>query len=202
MTKLILIRHGETNYNLENRYCGFSNPSLNDKGIQQCKRLANRLKMLRIDKICSSDLKRAYQTAEIIFKNNSIEKLVDFREMNFGIFEGLKYEEIVKKYPKFYTQWVNNLTEIRIPDGEGLLDLSKRVKARLSFILSRDESKTIAVVTHSGPIKVILCDTLKFTLNKFWQIKQEVGALNIIDYTKETSPVVVKMNSISHLSCL
>lgn len=198
--RLILIRHGLTDYNLENRYCGFSDPPLNDKGVWQAKKLADRLKNLKIDNIYSSDLKRAYETAEIIFKNNSAEKLADFREMNFGIFEGLKYEEIIKNYPKLYMDWIDNPMEIKIPHGEGLNDLNKRVKERLSFILSQHRGKTLAVVTHSGPIRILLCEALRFDLKMFWKIEQEVGALNIIDYTKESSLVVIKINDISHLS--
>jgi broad specificity phosphatase PhoE len=173
---------------------------LNNKGIWQSKKLAAKLKDIRIDKVYSSDLIRAYQTAKIIFKNNSIEKLADLREMNFGLFEGLKYQDIVRKYPTLYRDWVDNPEKVRIPAGEGLKDLSKRVKERLSFILSQYEGKTLAVVTHGGPIRVILCDALKFDVNMFWKIRQEIGALNIIDYAKESAPVVVKMNGTSHLS--
>lgn len=200
MTRLILIRHGETDYSLQNRYCGFSNPSLNNKGIWQAKKLADRLGDPSSVKAYSSDLKRAYETAKIIFKNNSIEKAADFREMNFGLFEGLKYEEIVRRHPKLYRDWVDNPEKVKIPNGEGLRDLRKRVKERLSLILSQQPGKTLAVVTHSGPIRVILCDALKLGLNMFWQIGQEAGALNIIDYAKESSPVVVKVNDISGLS--
>lgn len=200
MTRLILIRHGETDYSLKNKYCGFSNPSLNDKGIWQAKKLADRLGDPSSVKVYSSDLKRAYETAKIIFKNNSIEKIADFREMNFGLFEGLKYEEIVRRYPKLYRDWVDNPEKVRIPNGEGLRDLRKRVKDRLSLILCQQPGKTLAVVTHSGPIRVILCDALKLGLNMFWQIGQETGALNIIDYAKESSPAVVKVNDISGLS--
>ena len=200
VTRLILIRHGETDYSLQNRYCGFSNPSLNNKGIWQSKKLADGLGDLSPVKVYSSDLKRAYETAKIIFRNNSIEKVVDLREMNFGLFEGLKYEEIVRKYPKLYRDWVDNPEKIKIPNGESLSDLRKRVKERLSFILSQQEGKTLAVVTHGGPIRVILCDALKSDLNMFRQIGQKIGALNIIDYAEESSPVVVKMNDTSYLS--
>jgi len=173
---------------------------LNNKGIWQSKRLAYRLEELSPVKIYSSDLKRAYETAKIIFRNNSIEKEVDLREMNFGLFEGLRYEEIVRKYPKLYRDWVDNPEKIKIPNGESLSDLHKRVKERLSFILSQHEGKTLAVVTHGGPIRVILCDAFGFDVNMLWQIGQEIGALNIIDYAGESSPVVVKTNDISALS--
>ena len=98
MVRLLLIRHGQTNYNSQNRYCGFSDPPLNDTGIWQCRQIPARLKDSKIDKVYSSDLLRARQTAEIIFGNNSIEETTDLREMNFGLFEGLKYEQLIEKY--------------------------------------------------------------------------------------------------------
>lgn len=199
MTRLILIRHGETDYNLQNRYCGFSNPSLNKNGIWQSKKLADRLVNIKVGKVYSSDLKRAVETATIIFKSNSIEQLSDFREMNFGIFEGLKYDEIVKKYPSRYKNWINSPAKIKLPNGEALEDLVERVRRELTFILSRHKDGKVALVTHGGPIRVILCDALKFNLDSFWKIKQDIAALNVIDYPENSSPIVVKMNDTSHL---
>jgi len=200
MVRLILIRHGETDYSSQSRYCGFSNPPLNNKGIWQSKKLAAKLKEVRIDKVYSSDLIRAYETAKIIFGDNSIEKTMDLREMNFGLFEGLKYEQIIEKYPELYIDWIDNPEKVKTPNGEGLVALNKRVEKRLSFILSQHKGKTLAVVTHSGPIRVVLCKALKFELKMFRQIEQELGALNIIDYAEESPPMVVKMNDISHFS--
>jgi alpha-ribazole phosphatase len=200
MTKLILIRHGETDYNLQNRYCGFSNPSLNKNGIWQSRKLADRFSNIKVEKIYSSDLKRAIETAKIIFKKNSIEQLPGFREMNFGIFEGLKYDEIVKKYPSLYKDWIDNPIRIKLPNGEALEDLVERVRKRLTFLLSQHKDGEIALVTHGGPIRVILCDALKFNLASFWKIKQDIAAINLIDYPEGSSPTVVKINDISHLT--
>lgn len=217
MTRLILIRHGQTDYNLENRYCGFSDPPLNDKGIAQAKKLTDELKDLKVDKVYSSDLRRAYETAKIIFRNSSLEKLANFREMNFGIFEGLQYKEIIKKYPLLYRDWVNNPMKVKIPGGEGSENFRKRIEEKLSFILSKYINETIVLVSHGGPIKFILCNALlKFnplalgnndskqnrgvTPQMFWQIQQEVGALNIVDYPKVAAPKIIKMNDTSHLA--
>lgn len=199
MARLILIRHGETDYNLQSRYCGFSNPPLNNKGIWQAKRLAVRLEDISIEKVYSSDSKRAYETAEIIFKNKPIERFPDFREMNFGIFEGLKYDEIMKKYPEIYKQWINSPKKTNIPGAETLSKLSKRVKEKVASILSHHKEKTIAIVTHAGPIRIILCDASKCGLEMFWQIKQDIVALNIIDYPEGSLAKVVAMNDTAHL---
>lgn len=198
MTRLILIRHSETDYNLQNRYCGFSDPLLNSKGIWQSEKLAAELKAGEVDKVYASDLKRAYETAAIIFKGNRIEKRENFREMNFGIFEGLTYEEIIQRYAKLYRDWLNNPSKVKIPHGEGLTELKRRVKECLSSILFRDKGKIITVVTHGGPIRIILCAALKYSLKDFWQIRQDIAALNIIEYSEKMEPYVVKMNDTSH----
>ena len=199
MVRLLLIRHGETDYSSQHRYCGFSDPPLNDKGISQSQQLAARLKDSKIDKVYSSDLLRARQTARIIFGDSSIEETADLREMNFGLFEGLKYEQLVEKHPELYRGWINNLEKVKIPNGEGLRDLSKRIEKTLSLIISRNKDKTAAVVTHGGPIRIVLCKALKFDLRKFWKIEQQLGALNIIDYKQVMSPEIIKMSDISHL---
>lgn len=199
MARLILIRHGQTDYNLEKRYCGFSDPPLNAQGIWQAEKLADRLNGLKIDKVYSSDLKRARQTAEIVFRDILIEKSTDFREMNFGIFEGLGYEMIIKEYPHLYSEWINSPAKIKIPGGEGLIDLKRRVLEKLASILSVHVDDTIAIVSHAGPIRVILCNGLGYGLKIFWQIEQEPCALNIIDYSEARSPIVVARNDTAHL---
>jgi alpha-ribazole phosphatase len=196
MVRLILIRHAQTDYNLQKRYCGFSNPPLNDKGIEQVKRLAKRLKGLKIDKIYSSDLKRAYQTAQIISKNNSVEKLTELREMNFGIFEGLSYQEIMSKYSRIYRKWLRSPQEIVIPEGESLIALTSRVRDILVEILSNNQGRTVAVVTHAGPISIILCDILKVSLDLIWQIKLEHAAIKIIKFIQGEGRILNGQNYI------
>jgi len=128
MTRLILIRHGQTDYHLENKYCGFSNPSLNKNGIWQSEKLAAELKSAKVNKVYSSDLKRAYEAAAIIFKGNPIEKTPEFCEMNFGIFEGLRYEEIVQKHAQAYKNWIDNPMKVRIEvRADELLEQFKKI---------------------------------------------------------------------------
>ncbi len=199
MTKLILIRHGETNYTRDNRYCGFSDPSLNEKGIRQSKKLSQRLKQLKVNIVYSSNLRRAKQTAKIVFKNILFKEIADFREMNFGEFEGLKYNEVIKKNPLFYKNWIDDPEKIVIPGGEKFKKFVKRVRKGLSQIITKNTDRTISLVAHGGPIRIILCDALGLDLKKFWQIKQETGALNIIDYHNKTQAAALKINDISHL---
>jgi len=201
MKKLIFIRHGETDYNLGKQYCGFSNPSLNSKGILQAKKLKSKLigLNLKVDKVYSSDLRRAVETAKIVFKSKPLELNSDFREMNFGIFEGLNYQEIMQKYPQIYIRWIDDPLNIKPPEGESLVDLFRRVKRGLSKIFTQDKDETIAIVTHAGPIRIILCEALNYKLDYFWKIEQDISALNIINYPENSPPVIVKVNDTSHL---
>ncbi len=195
MARLILIRHGETDYNSQKRYCGFSDPSLNEKGRWQAERLAKILWNVKIDAVYSSDLRRAYETAEIIFRDNSIVKLADFREINFGVWEGLTYSEIIEKHPEIYKRWIDNPMEVNIPGGETLKDFCGRIRKKLIFVRScHKEGETIALITHGGPIRIILCDALGYNIKEFWQVAQDIGALNIIDYPNNAKPKVIKIN--------
>jgi alpha-ribazole phosphatase len=198
--RLILIRHGETDYSLARRYCGFSDPPLNGEGIRQSRQLAARLTGMRIDEVYSSDLVRARQTAEIVFPKQSAASIADWREMNFGLFEGLTHEQIMDRYPTIYRKWVDDPAEVRPPEGEGLRDLRKRVQERISAAVSRHKGRTVAVVTHGGPIRIALCDALQFGPAGFRQVPQALGAWNAIDYAEGTPPGVVVMNEVSHLA--
>ena len=127
-TRIILIRHGETDWNRGRRYCGFSDVDLNSKGIEQARKLCGRLSREKIDRVYSSDSIRALNFARIIFKGSVIEAMPELREMNFGIFEGLTHEEIMKKPYKIYTKWLDNPFCITVPEGEGLCDFKKRIE--------------------------------------------------------------------------
>ncbi|MFH1753456.1 MAG: histidine phosphatase family protein [Candidatus Omnitrophota bacterium] len=199
MTKLILIRHGETTYNKENRYCGISDPELNNTGVAQAESLGRRVRGLKVEKVYSSDLRRAVQTASIAFNVEAVEHLPDFREIDFGIFESLRYDEIIKKHKEHYINWTTNLIHGRIPQGETLSELFDRVRAGLSRLLSQNKYSVAALVSHGGPIRVLLCDALKLGMDSFWQIEQRNAALNIIDYSDDQEAAIETMDDISHL---
>ena len=196
---MILIRHGETDYTLQKRYCGFSDPPLNNRGREQAKALADRFKTDRIDVVYSSDLERALRTAEKVFAGKSVRRSANFREVNFGIFEGMKYEEIVEKHPRLYDRWLENPAECKIPGGETLRVLEERVNAGLLSILSKHKGKIVVLVTHCGPIRVVLSGIMGLDPSKFWGIAQGTAAVNIIDFVEGASPAVVKTNDTSHL---
>ncbi|MFH1777982.1 MAG: histidine phosphatase family protein [Candidatus Omnitrophota bacterium] len=193
--KLFLIRHGETNYNQQRKYCGFSDEPLNKTGKTQVKKLFCNIKNEEIDRVYASDLKRAVQSAQLIFPHRAVEQIVDFREMNFGVFEGLTHDQILVKYPRLYNRWLKNPARVNIPKGENLKILDKRVNTRLAKIISQNQGKTIALVAHGGVVAVILCRVLNVGLEKFWQMIQRNTALNVIEYSNGTQPRVIKIDA-------
>ncbi|MFH1309748.1 MAG: histidine phosphatase family protein [Candidatus Omnitrophota bacterium] len=199
ITRLILIRHGQTDYNLQNRYYGVIDPGLNGEGIKQAEQLKFEMRRYNIDEVYSSDLRRAYDTAKLVFENYNIQKCSNFREINFGILEGLTHEEIMDRYPKLYGDWLEDPENISLPQGEGVKDLTRRVLRGVIQIVKRHKGRTVSIVTHGGPIRVLINFVNKNKPNEFWKIRQETAAINIFEYDNNLVPKIVISNNVSHL---
>ncbi len=198
-TKLILIRHGETEWSCQRRYCGFTDIDLNEKGRAQAKQLSKKLSEEKIHKVYSSSMKRAFQFARIVFKDKPLEEIGTLREINFGLFEGLTYKEIMERYTEIYRKWLDNPLETIIPSSESLNSLATRVRKALGKILSCNNSRTVAIVTHGGPIRIILCDALKLNLRNIWQIEPKLAGLSVIEFVKGKNKVHL-LNDTSYLN--
>jgi len=194
--KVILIRHGQTNDNLEERYSGFSDTGLNEYGLVQARLLKEKISSFGVEKAFSSSLKRAFDFARISFGSDDVEMIPELREMNFGIFEGMNYPEIMGKYPKIYNQWVKDSFKDRAPKGESFSDLKKRVLSAFRGIVDSNKSKTFMVVTHAGPIRVILGEILK--LKNIWELVPKSGGMSILEFSKGKGKVLL-LNDDSHL---
>lgn len=159
MRRILLVRHGETESTRGRRYCGHQDEPLNGEGKRQAVLLSRRLAGERIDRAFSSDLARARLTAEIILEGRPVKAAEDsrLREIHFGFWEGMTHEEILSRHGTSYGQWLKD--PIRpIPTGESLPALRDRVIQCLEEIVrsSRSGQGSILVVTHGGPIAVIL----------------------------------------------
>ncbi len=130
-TRLYLIRHGEVvNHGV---YNGQTDVDLTPRGLNQMQDLRERLKEKKIAAVYSSDLKRTRLGAEIIAQPHALipESFSQFREMNFGRWQGLTYKEVLEKYPEDIPQWLRNLEHFRIPQGESLRDVWERVRPKI-----------------------------------------------------------------------
>lgn len=159
MLTLYLTRHGETQWNIERRLQGSKDSPLTERGLNQAKNLRDRLKSENIDVIYASPTKRALDTAKIIAEANDTPIVVcdDFKEVGFGEYEG-KY---IKDLPmignnNFLEEMFCGNHEIKLVNGETLLDVKARTFKKLESILKEDENKTILIVTHGMALKVIM----------------------------------------------
>ncbi|MFA5271409.1 MAG: histidine phosphatase family protein [Candidatus Omnitrophota bacterium] len=196
-TKLILIRHGQTHDNLEERYSGFTDTCLDEYGILQAKLLKKRISSLGIEKAFSSSLKRAFDFARISFGSSDVKMVPELREMNFGIFEGMNYPEIMNKYPDIYNRWVKKSFRTKASKGESLGDLRKRVLSAFNNIINSKKSIVNMVVTHAGPIRIILSEVLK--IKNIWDLVPKSGGVSIIEFCKGKGKVLL-LNDDSYLS--
>lgn len=179
-TRLILIRHGETDWSLEKRYCGLTDACLNKKGIEQAGELCKRLEKESIDRVYTSDLKRALEFARILFKDKEIEVIPELKEMNFGIFEGLTHEDIMEMHAEIYKKWLRDPSKTAIPKGDSLIDFKERIERALARLISLNKDKTLAIVTHAGPIKIIMSKIMKS--KNVWGINPELGSFRSCVY--------------------
>ncbi|HDP69251.1 MAG TPA: alpha-ribazole phosphatase [Actinobacteria bacterium] len=184
MTKVYLVRHGETEWNAKGKYLGLTDIPLNDNGERQAKALSSFLSEERIDAVYSSALTRTIQTARIIAKSHGLKvlKIPELNEVDFGEWDGLTYFEIKDKYANLADDWLNKTSEVQIPGGETWSHFKERVMIGLRKIMNENEDKNILIVTHGGPIKAIISEVLELNSTSFWKIRQDRGALNIIEF--------------------
>lgn len=203
MTKVILVRHGETLWNLEMKYQGHCDVALTKKGIKQAELAANSLAKEPISAVYASDLCRAFATAESIANKHNLQvtAIPELREINFGQWEGLTYDKINSQWSDIMAKLFTHPDEIEIPDGETFREVKERATIALSKLIKKHPNETIVVVSHGGTIRTILCAILNIHLNHLWNIKQDNTAINILEYY-DNQALVSLVNGTSHLDSL
>jgi len=153
-TRLILVRHGETDWNAEGRYQGQADPPLNARGREQARRVAQKLRDKGVDVIYSSPLKRALETAKAIADETGAPLFIEPRlmEINQGVWEGKHVSDIQREYPEIFRQWEEDPWHTHIPGGETLQQVQERVYAAIDDIIERHQGQTVVLVTHRTPI--------------------------------------------------
>lgn len=185
-TRIILVRHGETDWNKERRYLSFTDIECNQTGKRQVLSAGQSIKNEKIVVVYASDLRRALNSATLLFADIAIEVSPDLREMNFGIFEGLRYEEIVARHQDIYRQWIDGPFKTTIPRGESFDAFKARVMSKIRDIVAANPGKTAAVVTHGGVIRLILWHIFK--AKSFWDVKMvKPGSVTIIEAAQDFS---------------
>ncbi len=200
MITLYLIRHGQTIWNHSGRYQGITDVPLSELGKQQADRLVNYFEDIELDAIYSSDLSRAYDTAVPLAKNKNltINSRSELREIDFGEWEGLTYEEIDSRWPGAIMQMYFDVTSLRISKGETFLDLMARSAKVIDEIEKEHSNESVAIVCHGGTIRCLLCTLLDLDLKYAWKFKQDNANVTIIHFYGKRN-LLALLNDVHHL---
>ena len=201
MSRLLLVRHGETELNSAERYWGHSDIKLSALGVRQAERLRDRLAAQKIDVVYSSDLQRAWATAKTIASGHQLEVITcaELREINFGKLEGLNFEEISQLFPEFTAKWrVQRSTDIEFPGGESLNELNNRVSNFVGRLKKRKADETVLVVAHAGVLRSLICQLMEIELQHIYHIRLDLASLSILE-TYPTGAILTLLNDTSHL---
>jgi len=190
-TRLYLVRHGQVAEGQAHRYHGHNDVGLSPEGVRQLEELAAQLKAMPLAGVYASDLRRAFRGAEIISRGRELtpEAVPEFREINFGVWEGLSFEEIAAQYPEDLEARFRDLASFRIPGGESLMEVRARALPRLQELITRHPGQALAVVAHAGVNRIILSDALGLDLSRLFHLDQNYGCLNIVDYFPDLAVV-------------
>jgi len=194
-TRLFLLRHGETQANIEQRYQGQGSSDLSELGILESSSLSKALAKEKFSAIYSSTLSRSFETARIIAKPHSIDviQVPGLIERHYGEWENLTFEEIKKRYTKIYESWLIEPGKTRIPGAEPLTELQKRGVTAIENLIGKHKDRAICVVGHGGMNRAILFHYMNIDLNNFWRIKQDNCCVNLIEF--DGAPMVTLLNS-------
>ena len=172
-THLLLVRHGETDYNRNHVIQGTRDVPLNDAGRQQARELSRKLSNIPIHAAYSSCLNRAYDTAKIIAEPHDlpVERYSELNEMDFGNFEGSLYKDVKELWDVLPEAWRHGEVKRGFENGENPLQVLDRAKAGLKSIIAKHPSETVLVVTHGRLMRILLSDWFGVGLTRMDEIK-------------------------------
>lgn len=200
MSRLLLVRHGITEFNSTRRFAGYSDVEMSAEGYRQVEKLHERLVNEKIDAVYASDLKRALVTAEILSPGRRMEIVAcpELREINYGQAEGLTFQEISHHYPEVAELITNFNLRLEFPDGESFEGFIARTIKFLDRLEKHEPSDTILIVSHSGPLRTLVCRLLGIEQDHWWQIRCDNASLSIVD-TYPRGAIISLLNDTSHL---
>ncbi len=202
MTRIIVVRHGQTAWNegQGERFRGRAEVELDDKGIKQAGATAARLAQWEAAAIYSSPLKRALSTANILAEPLKLqvqptEGLID---IDYGRWQGLSLKEAVEDDSKLYELWLKSPHLVTFPQGESLEQVQKRVVSAVESLVPQHPGQSIVLVSHKVVCKVLFCSLLGLDTSHFWELQQDPCAINLVE-VGENAVAIVSLNDNCHL---
>lgn len=201
-TTLLLVRHGETEWNKLGKFQGCTDIELSKDGINQAENLKLKLNE-EFDVIYSSPLKRAYETAKILAKDTDkdITILEDIREINFGEWEGLTISQISEKYPEIFKVWRTDKKEAPFVGGDASTkNAVNRTLRCIIDIIKKHKGEKIVIVAHGGIIKAALIGLFNWDMSMYHKIALGNTCINTVTFDDEMKPTIIGINDTSHLN--
>ena len=196
--RVLLLRHGETDASARGRCYGKLEVPLSERGRAQIELAARLLHSLRPEVIVSSPRMRAVESAQIVASvcKLPVETEPDFAELDFGDFEGLRYQDIERDQPEFYARWMASPTAVTFPNGESYAAMTERVTAAYGRRVQSAVSKKLVLVAHGGVNRIILAHVLGIVPARLFRLEQSYAGISCIDYYDAT-PVLRVMNALA-----
>ncbi len=201
MTEIIIIRHGETEWNKTGRFQGHSDVPLSAEGRTQAETLGKNLIVDHVDAIYASDLTRAMETAAPLAARFGLPVISDpqLRELNFGAWEGRNFNDVNAENPNAMKNFYTDPEQADIPESEPFPEFQRRVAGRVREIVAHERGKRVVIVSHGASIRILLADLLSMPIRSIWHLSQLNTAVNKIRFEDDGFAVVTLMNDTSHL---
>jgi len=197
---VILVRHGETEWNRREIFRGRADVKLNRRGRDQARALSLALEERDLGAVYSSPLSRAVETAEAVAEPHGMPTEIEdgFVDFDYGLWQGLPHAEVRQRYPRMHRDWVERPHTVRMEGGESLRMVRRRAMQALMRVVDKHQDETVAIVAHRVVNKVVLCAVLELDNSHFWRIQQDTCALNVFQWSHGRF-VIRLLNDTCHL---
>jgi alpha-ribazole phosphatase len=200
MLELILVRHGETEGNKKRIYQGWTDTKLNENGLRQAERLAQRLKNKDLDAIYSSPLSRALATALAInrYHGLGVQTVENIKEIHFGEWENMSGQQLEQLYPDYFNKWRRDYKSFTAPGGESLEAAYSRINSWINKLIKNNPKGSFLIVSHAGAIRAMVSGLVGRGVEGHWNYiisNCSITKINVFD----GFPVLAVLNDVSHL---
>jgi broad specificity phosphatase PhoE len=201
LAKILLVRHGETEFNSALRYWGRTDVNLGPVGLRQAEQLRDRLALERIDYVYTSSMRRAVLTARIIASLHCLEAACcpELREIDFGKIEGLDFTEVQAQFPEIANHWIGRDPDLCYPEGESLTQLDERLEQFRNRLNQHAVDDVVLVVAHSGVLRTLICQLLGLETRNRWNFRIDLASLSIVE-TYPGAAILSLLNDTSHIT--
>ena len=201
--RLLLLRHGETAWNRERRYQGWTDTPLSAEGLVQAEAAARELKEHTFAAVYASPLQRARDTAAAIAAPHGLEVETDpaFRELGFGRWEGLTFDEARARDSGLCEGWANTPHLVSPPEGESLVQARDRVLAGLERLRAGHQDETVCLVAHGIPVRILILEALGLGLDRIWSLHSAPTGISELEFRDDWT-ALHRMNTLVHLDAV